>query len=111
MEDSYEDKRQECQYPQESMRMQCMLKYEMQATLEKKINSMLWNQRTMQLSYAMIAYMKYANAPSKLQCEFLQYKVSVCVWYLKKSCSITLEEEWMYWKWEERALLLNKNGW
>ena len=36
MEDSYEDKRQECQYPQESMRMQCMLNYEMQATLEQR---------------------------------------------------------------------------
>ena len=35
MEDSSEDKRQECQYPQESMRMKCMLKYEMQATLEQ----------------------------------------------------------------------------
>ena len=35
MKDSYEDKRQECQYLQESMRMQCMLKYEMQATLEQ----------------------------------------------------------------------------
>ena len=35
MEDSCEDKRQECQYPQESMRMQCMLKYKMQATLEQ----------------------------------------------------------------------------
>ena len=48
-----------------------------------------------QLYYAMMAYMKYANAPSKLQCEFLQHKVSVCV-ISKKSCSITLEEEWMY---------------
>ena len=35
MEYSYEDKRQECQYTQESMRMKCMLKYEMKATLEK----------------------------------------------------------------------------
>ena len=31
MEDSSEDKRQECQYPQESMRMKCILKYERQA--------------------------------------------------------------------------------
>ena len=29
----------------------------------------------MQLSYAMMAYMKYANAPSKFQCEFLQHNV------------------------------------
>ena len=29
----------------------------------------------MQLCYAMIAYMKYTNAPSKLQCEFLQHNV------------------------------------
>ena len=36
MEDSCEDKSQECQYPQESMRMQWMLKYEMQATLEQR---------------------------------------------------------------------------
>ena len=36
MEDSYEDKRQECQYPQESMRMQCMLKYEMKTTIEQR---------------------------------------------------------------------------
>ena len=36
MEDLCEDKKQECQYPQESMRMQCMLKYEMKATLEQR---------------------------------------------------------------------------
>ena len=37
MEDSNENKRQECQYPQESMRMKCKLKYDkMQAKLEKR---------------------------------------------------------------------------
>ena len=36
MEDSFEDKRQESEYPQESMRMKWLLKYEMQATLEQR---------------------------------------------------------------------------
>ena len=53
MEDSCEDKRQECQYPQESMRMQCMLKYEMQ-TKARKMKEILYQEIKGKCKYAMM---------------------------------------------------------
>ena len=87
----------------------------------------------MQICYAMMAYMKYANAPSKLQCEFLQHNISVCVIYKilqhkirrimdmmqMRGESPPFKEKWMVeiigkkfdqgWSMKEEAICVHKN--
>ena len=68
---------------------------------ENAMHAKVWNSsytRTIKESicYAMMAYMKYANAPSKLQCEFLQHNVTMCVWYMQmRGESPPFKEKWI----------------
>ena len=83
MEDSSEDKRQECQYPQESMRVKCILKSKMQAKV-RTMKEILHQEIKKQCNYAMNAFMKYASAkllqnPNVKYCNIMLACVCVCV--------------------------------